>query len=82
MEEVYMSPDKAAGMWPLVEAYFRGGHLAMLVRHQLESFNCFVERQIPSTIDMFNPVRIVSDKTYNPDAGKHPSGDIRDICEL
>ena len=58
--------------WPLVEAYYGHGHLAALVRHQIESYNCFVEQQIPGTISMFNPVHVVSDKTFNVAAGKHP----------
>ena len=66
-----MPSETPTEMWPLIEAYFRGGHLAMTVRHQLESFNCFVEQQIPNTINMFNPVRIVSEKTYDPDARKY-----------
>ena len=46
----------------IIESYFKGHHLERLVRHQLESYNNFVEFQITRTIEMFNPVRIVSEQ--------------------
>jgi DNA-directed RNA polymerase II subunit RPB2 len=58
--------------WSLVETYYGGEHLDTLVRHQIESYNCFVESQIPDTIAMFNPVHVVSDKMFNHEVGKHP----------
>ena len=45
----------------LIESYFDGKHLERLVRHQLESYNNFVNFQIQKTIQMFNPVVIRSD---------------------
>ena len=55
----------------LIESYFKGHHLERLVRHQLESYNNFVEYQITRTIEMFNPVRIVSEQDYVPNLGKY-----------
>lgn len=57
--------------WTLIESYFKGQHLRQLVRHQLESYNDFVNHQIQKTIDMFNPVNISSEQDYNADAKKH-----------
>lgn len=49
----------------LIESYFDGKHLERLVRHQLESYNNFVNFQIQKTIQMFNPVIIRSEHDYN-----------------
>ena len=51
--------------WLIVESYFKGQHLKQLVRHQIESYNDFVNYQIQKTIDMFNPVVVHSDHDYN-----------------
>ena len=48
--------------WKIIESYFKEKYLTRLVRHQIESYNYFVENQIEETINMFNPVRIVSNK--------------------
>ena len=42
----------------IIESYFRGQHLERLVRHQIESYNHFVNYQIQRTIQMFNPVNV------------------------
>ena len=47
--------------YQIIESYFEGKHLDRLVRHQIESYNNFVNYQIQRTIDMFNPVKIHSD---------------------
>lgn len=57
--------------WDVIGSYFRGSHLRQTVRHQLESYNDFVNHQIPKTIEMFNPVNIVSERDYNEEAGKY-----------
>ena len=57
--------------WTLINAYFSKEHLQQLVRHQLESYNDFIERQIPNTISMFNPVTIVSEHDYDKKADKY-----------
>ena len=51
--------------WNIIESYFKGQHLDRLVRHQLESYNNFVGYQISKTIEMFNPVKIVSEQDYD-----------------
>jgi DNA-directed RNA polymerase beta subunit len=51
--------------WHIIESYFNGQHLDRLVRHQLESYNNFVGYQISKTIEMFNPVHIVSEQDYD-----------------
>jgi DNA-directed RNA polymerase beta subunit len=57
--------------WNIIESYFRGQHLERLVRHQLESYNNFVGYQLPKTIEMFNPVPIVSEQDYDPNSKKY-----------
>jgi len=57
--------------WNIIESYFRGEHLDRFVRHQLESYNNFVGYQILKTIQMFNPVRIVSEQDLDPETKKH-----------
>ena len=52
--------------WDIIESYFKGQHLERLVRHQLESYNNFVGYQIIKTIEMFNPVHIVSEHDLDP----------------
>jgi len=48
----------------LIESYFQGQHLERLVRHQIESYNHFINYQIQRTIQMFNPVVIRSENDY------------------
>jgi len=50
--------------WILIESYFKHKHLKQLVKHQLESYNYFVNNQIQQTIEMFNPLIICSDHDY------------------
>ena len=57
--------------WNIIESYFRGQHLERFVRHQLESYNNFVGYQIIKTIEMFNPVHIVSEQDYDPVSKKY-----------
>ena len=57
--------------WTILETYFRDKHLERLVRHQLESYNNFVGCQLVKTIEMFNPVRIVSDQDLDASSGKY-----------
>ena len=44
--------------WDIIGSYFKGKHLKQLVKHQIESYNMFVEHQIPQTIEMFNPIHV------------------------
>jgi DNA-directed RNA polymerase II subunit RPB2 len=51
----------------ILQSYFEGKPLERLVRHQIESYNNFVNFQMQRTIEMFNPVVIKSDADYNPE---------------
>jgi DNA-directed RNA polymerase II subunit RPB2 len=57
--------------WSIIESYFKDQHLNRLVRHQLESYNNFVEYQIMKTIEMFNPVHIKSENDLDSNSGKY-----------
>ena len=57
--------------WNIIETYFENRHLEQLVRHQLESYNDFVNFQIQKTIDMFNPVSVKSDQFFDKKTQKH-----------
>lgn len=48
----------------IIESYFEGKHLERLVRHQIESYNHFINYQVQRTIQMFNPVLIHSENDY------------------
>ena len=56
--------------WKILGSYFEGHHLERLVRHQIESYNLFVNHQIEQTIGMFNPVHIKSEQDYDENSGK------------
>ena len=51
----------------VIESYFEGQHLERLVRHQIESYDHFINSQLPRTIEMFNPVKIHSEHDYIPE---------------
>ena len=68
-DNVYDSYDEIA--WKIIGAYFKGQHLERLVRHQIESYDHFVNCQIKKTIEMFNPVCIKSEKDFDPISKKH-----------
>jgi len=55
----------------LIESYFQGHHLERLVRHQIESYNHFIQYQVQRTIQMFNPVIIRSENDYIQEHGKY-----------
>jgi len=57
--------------WTIINSYFKGQHLERLVRHQLESYNNFVSYQIIKTIEMFNPVRVVSEQDFDIKSGRY-----------
>jgi DNA-directed RNA polymerase II subunit RPB2 len=46
--------------WNIIHSYFKNKELERLVRHQIESFNHFIDCQLKKTIEMFNPVEIHS----------------------
>ena len=55
----------------IVESYFEGQHLERLVRHQIESYNHFINYQIQRTIQMFNTVNIRSENDYVTEHDKY-----------
>ena len=56
----------------LIKSYFDdGNHLKKLVRHQIESYDHFVNFQVQRTIQMFNPVEIRSDTDYVAEHNKY-----------
>ena len=57
--------------YTMIESYFRGQHLERLVRHQIESYNHFINFQISRTIQMFNPVSIRSENDFIPEHNKY-----------
>tara|TARA_Y100000389_G_scaffold28434_1_gene24339 strand:- start:5708 stop:9478 length:3771 start_codon:yes stop_codon:yes gene_type:complete len=57
--------------YKVIESYFRGQHLERLVRHQIESYNHFINYQIQRTIQMFNPVNIHSENDYVAEHDKY-----------
>ncbi len=57
--------------WNLIDSYFTKEHLQQLIRHQLESYNDFVDRQINNTINMFNSVVVTSEHDYDKNNNKY-----------
>lgn len=55
----------------IIESYFKGQHLDRLVRHQIESYNHFMNCQVKRTIEMFNPVVIHSENDYIKENDKY-----------
>lgn len=53
--------------WDIINKYFEKDHLKMLVRHQLESYDNFVNLQIHKTVNMFNPVIVTANDDYVPE---------------
>ena len=68
---IYDKVSNSEEPWVLIESYFRNQHLKQLIRHQLESYNYFVNTQIENTIEMFNPVHICSDHDYIKELNLH-----------
>ena len=58
-------------IWKFIKTYFKDRYLERLVRHQLESYNNFINIQLQKTIEMFNPVTIHSEQDYNQESGKY-----------
>ena len=55
----------------IIDSCFRGRHLKRLVEHQIESFNDFIQYQVPRTISMFNPVHVCSEDDFVKEVGKY-----------
>jgi len=64
-------PDYDEKVYRIIESYFEGNHTERLVRHQIESYNDFMNIQIQKTIQMFNPVRIRSENDYVKETGHY-----------
>ena len=58
-------PDYSEAPWKIISSYFENQHLKRLVRHQIESYNDFINVQIERTIGMFNPVMIASEQDFD-----------------
>ena len=63
--------DYSEDPYHIIESYFEGQHLDRLVRHQIESYNNFVNYQIQRTIEMFNPVTVRSENDYIAEKDKY-----------
>ena len=57
--------------WALIHTYFNNDPLNRCVQHQLESYNYFINNQITETLNMFNPINIVSSNDYISEHKKH-----------
>ena len=57
--------------YTIIESYFKGQSSSRLVRHQIESYNHFINLQMPETIRMFNNTKIRSIKDYNPEKDQY-----------
>ena len=57
--------------WTLISSYFRGKYLEKVVRHQLESYNDFIDFQIQKTIAMFSPIQIQSEQDFDSVSKKY-----------
>ena len=57
--------------WNIISSYFNGKHLERLIRHQIESYNKFINEDLNNTIDMFNPVTIHSEDDKDEETGKY-----------
>ena len=57
--------------WKVIESYFEHNHLHQLVKHQIESYNDFIQTQMKKTIEMFNPIIIRSPQDYMKEYKKY-----------
>ena len=55
----------------IIETYFGSQYLERLVRHQIESYNHFINYQIQRTIQMFNSVKIHSENDFSAEIGDY-----------
>ena len=57
--------------WTIIDSYFKPHHLECLARHQIESYNYFVNTQIHRTVEMFNPIRVASEQDFDSRNKRH-----------
>lgn len=55
----------------IIESYFGSQYLERLVRHQIESYNHFIQYQLQRTINMFNNLKIHSENDYVSEYDKY-----------
>ena len=55
----------------ILQSYFEGKPLERMVRHQIESYNHFVNYQMQRTIEMFNPIVIKSENDFIAETGEY-----------
>jgi DNA-directed RNA polymerase II subunit RPB2 len=67
-ENDYHDKDYA---WDILSSYFQQDYLQKLVRHQIETYDNFINIQLTKTIEMFNPIFIASEQDYNIKHKKH-----------
>jgi DNA-directed RNA polymerase II subunit RPB2 len=67
MDYKYVENDS----WTVIESYFKRVHLQQLVKHQIDSYNDFIQTQMMKTIEMFNPLKIRSPHDYLPEFKKY-----------
>ena len=67
MDYKYVENDS----WTVIESYFKRVHLQQLVKHQIDSYNDFIQTQMMKTIEMFNPLNIRSPHDYLPEFKKY-----------
>tara|TARA_B100000787_G_scaffold98922_1_gene72981 strand:+ start:1488 stop:5069 length:3582 start_codon:yes stop_codon:yes gene_type:complete len=63
-DELFKDIDKSEIPWMIINSYFKNNHLQQLIKHQLESYNNFIELEINKTVEMFNPLVICSENDY------------------
>jgi DNA-directed RNA polymerase II subunit RPB2 len=71
LNETLCFDDDIEDPYAIIECYFKGKKLERLVRHQIESYNHFINYQIEKTIEMFNPVVIRSENDYIKETDKY-----------
>ena len=57
--------------WSVIESYFKEDPLHQLVKHQIDSYNDFIQTQIFKTIEMFNPLTVHSPHDYYQKLNKY-----------
>ena len=55
---------KHSDCWTVIQSYFENKHLQQLVKHQIDSYNDFINNQMKKTVEMFNPLTICSSQDY------------------
>ena len=63
-DELFKDIDKSEIPWMIIGSYFKNNHLQQLIKHQIESYNNFIELEINKTVEMFNPLVICSENDY------------------